>query len=183
MRRKQTPRCLWLVVTGWSLVLAGCTCDDKTELGPSKKVVKKTVKVVRKPTVRPPVTIREPMRTLQEITEEMRRRAQGGLSMANPAKSIRYHLKQIEWNRFPKNFKPFYDGLDSHAAALMRSKDQAHDYNKLVNSCIACHHVFAKDYISVVKKLSLSKEELKEARRRAKRAEQAAKRSKRRKRE
>jgi hypothetical protein len=175
---------LWVAAAGWGLILAGCTCGEKVK-GPTGKrsVAPKARKVAVKPRVPPPpVTIREPMRSLQEVTEEMRRRALGGLSMSGPVRSIRYNWKRIEWNRYPKNFKPFYDSLDAQAAALERSKDQAQDYNKLVNSCIACHHIFAQDYISIVKKLLLSKEELEEARRRATmRAKHAAKRGKRRK--
>jgi len=143
-----------LIVAGALLALVGCTCDREPESPQRRGAVKKPV--AQKGT-KPLPSLKDQMRTMQRFAEELRRRVRGDLPVAGPAKVIRSTLKSLPVNRYPKNFKIFYNAMLARTEALIKTRKLGHDYDKFVDRCIACHALQAQDYMGMVKRLKVPK--------------------------
>jgi hypothetical protein len=144
-----------LIIIGALLALASCSCE-KTE--PAKGLVKKAVVKKKVTPPKPLPSVKDQMRKIQRFTRELRRRVRGNVSVAGPTKVIRATLKGMPINRYPKNFKMFYNSMVARTEAMLISKNLGSDYNKLVDRCVACHVLHAQHYMGV-KRLRLPKDQ------------------------
>lgn len=122
----------------------GCSGDDKDA---RRKVAESPV--VNRTARRGPLRtaerqpVKQEMTRLLKATEELRRRAIGEVSMVAPAKMMLGISKKMPSKTYPSSFRSFLDAMNDQLGAMTRSKDHRGDFNKLIDTCVACHRFYA----------------------------------------
>lgn len=102
------------------------------------------------------VSVKRDMKKIQRVTDELRRRAQGQVSMRGPSKLMLNLAKALPAKSYPASFQAFLDTMVDQLKALPETKDHFKDYNALIDTCVACHRFFAPRTLHAMRLLRLS---------------------------
>ncbi len=149
-----TKRNILLVLLAFSFSALGACKEEKVEKPKQKPVLSP------KPRQRPMrakqrVSQKKDMKEIAKVVEEMRRRAEGKISMDAPARRVQALLDKLPVKHYPATYHSFLDDLKDRLKILQKSTRYKKDYNGMIEACLACHKIYAPQVVFPMEKLKL----------------------------
>ena len=130
-------------------------CKEKEVEKPKEKPLLSPVPKFTPMKTKQRISQKKEMREMAWVTDEMRRRAMGGIGMGGPVRKMLVQVDKLPENNYPATYGSFLDDLKGRLNRLGETTKYKSDYNKLIESCLACHRIYAPQVVISIEKLAI----------------------------
>lgn len=135
--------------------LIGGGCDDKKNRKKIEKPILSPIPKFRPMKTQQRISQKKEMKEMAKVTDEMRRRAMGGIGMDGPVRKMLVQIKKLPQDHYPATYRSFVDDLKDRLGVLRKTTRYKRDYNALIESCLACHRIYAPQVVISIENLEI----------------------------
>ena len=145
----------WMLPLLAAAMISGSGCKEKKGEKPKESPVLSPIPKFRPMKAKQRVSQKKEMREMAKVTDEMRRRAMGGIGMGGPVNKMLVQAGKLPVANYPESYKSFLADMKGRLNTLGKTTRYKSDYNRLIESCLACHQVYAPQVVISIERLAI----------------------------
>jgi len=145
----------WVLSILAATVIFSQGCKEKKVEKPKETPVISPIPKFRPMKAKQRVSQKKEMKEMAKVTDEMRRRAMGSLGMGGPVRKMLAQAEKLPVNNYPDSYKSFLDDMKARLNTLGEATKYKSNYNELIETCLACHRVYAPQMVISIEKLAI----------------------------